>query len=65
MGWNALAELMSSKKVAPSQMGSGLLARAAQPVASNADYQAYVLDAQEKGEQAMPRDEWMKSQRNG
>lgn len=65
MGWNALADLMTSKKVKPAQMGTGLLARAAAPIASDADYQAYVLDAQEKGQQALPRAEWLKSQSNG
>jgi hypothetical protein len=65
-GWNALASLMANNKtVKPTQMGSGLLGQAARSMSSDADYQAYVLDAQEKGEQALPREKWLKLQSNG
>ncbi|MDD5688469.1 MAG: hypothetical protein PHE88_11640 [Elusimicrobia bacterium] len=65
-GWNALANLIARPNpIRPNQMGSGLLGQAAKSMSSDADYQAYVIDANEKGQDVMPREQWMKLQGNG
>lgn len=60
-GFNALAALMG-RKPAPEVLGSGMAYQAARQVGSDDDYRRYVMDAQERGESPMPKEQWLRSQ---
>ena len=60
-GWNSLKELITTRKPKSDVLGSGLAASAARTMGTDAEYQKYVLDAQERGETPMSRADWLKS----
>lgn len=61
MAWNSLKELLTTRKPRSGDLGSGMAAKAASTMGSDAEYQQYVLDAQERGETPMSRADWLKS----
>lgn len=60
MAWNMLAALMEKGKANPRMLGSGLAGQAASTLGADDEYRQHVLDAQEKGEEPMTRDQFIK-----
>lgn len=58
---NTLSRLMAGKPK-PSDLGSGMAYQAGRTMGSDAEYQKYVADTQERGESPMSREDWLRSQ---